>query len=253
MKYQSQGKQLTIDDFRSSLEHLPKSNRWIRMGDELPWGEIEKIYNSKLNNVNIGAGNKPARLVVGALIIKHKMCLSDQETIWAIQENPYMQYLLGLSEFTDQPVFDPSLFVTIRKRLDIKDLTLFTKELVKMNQDNRKSKVDKDDDSSPDNDFTDGQGRLHKGDLKIDATCSDAEVRYPTDIDLLNDGTRVLNRYIDKLCTKFDLLHPITFAKQSRKVFLEVIKRKRKSKRLIKDAKSKMLTYLYRDIQSFPI
>ena len=73
--------------------------------------------------------------------------------------------------------------------------------------------------------------------LKIDATCSDAEVRYPTDIDLLNDGTRVLNRYIDKLCTKFDLLHPIPFAKQSRKVFLEVIKRKRKSKRLIKDAK----------------
>lgn len=251
MKYQSQGKQLTIDDFRSSLEHLPKSNRWIRMGDELPWGEIEKIYNSKLNNVNTGAGNKPARLVVGALIIKHKMCLSDQETIWAIQENPYMQYLLGLSEFTDQPVFDPSLFVTIRKRLDIKDLTLFTKESVKISQDNRKSKVDKDDDSSPDDDFTDGQGRLHKGDLKIDATCSDAEIRYPTDIDLLNDGTRVLNRYIDKLCTKFDLLHPITFAKQSRKVFLEVIKRKRKSKRLIKDAKSKMLTYLYRDIQSF--
>jgi len=26
----------------------------------------------------------------------------------------YMQYMLGLKEFTNKPVFDPSLFVTIR-------------------------------------------------------------------------------------------------------------------------------------------
>lgn len=36
MKYSSQGTQLTIDDFRSSLAHLPKSNRWVKMGDNLP-------------------------------------------------------------------------------------------------------------------------------------------------------------------------------------------------------------------------
>ncbi len=190
-------------------------------------------------------------MVVGALIIKHKMCLSDQETIWAIQENPYMQYWLGLSEFTDQPIFDPSLFVTIRKRLDIKDLNLFTKELIKLNQHNGKPKADQEDNNTQDDDFTDSQSRLHKGDLKIDATCSDAEIRYPTDIDLLNDGSYVLNRYMDQLCSKFGLLRPITFTKQSRKVFLEVIKRKRKRKGLIKASKSKMLAYLYRDIQSF--
>ena len=39
-------------------------------------------------------------------------------TIQAIQENPYMQYLLGLSKFTEKPVFVPELFVLIRKRLD---------------------------------------------------------------------------------------------------------------------------------------
>ncbi|EXY49748.1 transposase [Bacteroides fragilis] len=32
-----------------------------------------------------------------------------------IRENPDMQYLCGLSEFTDKPIFAPSLFVTIRK------------------------------------------------------------------------------------------------------------------------------------------
>lgn len=38
-------------------------------------------------------------------------------TIQAIQEYPYMQYLLGLSKFTEKPVFVPELFVLIRKRL----------------------------------------------------------------------------------------------------------------------------------------
>ncbi len=38
--------------------------------------------------------------------------------VQAIQENPYMQYLLGLSKFTEKPVFVPELFVLIRKRLD---------------------------------------------------------------------------------------------------------------------------------------
>ena len=51
-------------------------------------------------------------------IVKHVENLSDEKTIQAIQENPYMQYLLGLSKFTEKPVFVPELFVLIRKRLD---------------------------------------------------------------------------------------------------------------------------------------
>lgn len=41
-----------------------------------------------------------------------------EKSIQAIQEYPYMQYLLGLSKFTEKPVFVPELFVLIRKRLD---------------------------------------------------------------------------------------------------------------------------------------
>ena len=240
MKYKSQGSQLTIDAFRSSLDGLSKSNRWVQLGDSIPWYEVERLYNLKLNNKRTGAGNKPARLVVGALIIKHKMNLSDEETILAIQENPYMQYMLGLSEFSDKPVFDPSLFVTIRKRLQIEDLNSFTLSLMKAGK--------KENDASDNNDNNDD---THNGDIKIDATCSDAEVRYPTDIDLLNDGSRVINRYIDKLCRKHSLGHPVTFFKQSRMAFLHVIKHKKKSRKMIKECKSQMLSYLIRDIRSF--
>ena len=80
MKYFSQNiKQLTLDTFRSSLESLPKDNRWIKIADSLPWHEIENLYNARLNNMERGAGNKPARMIIGALIIKHRMVLSDDE------------------------------------------------------------------------------------------------------------------------------------------------------------------------------
>ena len=90
--YASHNKQLSLDLFRSSFEGLDKSNRWVSMGDLLPWAELEREYNSRLNNSVKGAGNKPARLIIGAMIIKHKLCLSDIETIELIRENPYMQY-----------------------------------------------------------------------------------------------------------------------------------------------------------------
>ena len=132
MKYSSQHKQLSIDVFHSSLSELSKENRWVKLGDSLPWDEIEKIYNRRLNNTHGGAGNKPARMIIGAVLIKHKMNLSDEETIQAIRENPYMQYMLGLKEFSDKPVFDSSLFVTIRKRIGKDDFNDMSESLLKL-------------------------------------------------------------------------------------------------------------------------
>ena len=136
MKYTSQNKnkQLTLDMFRSSFEDLDKHNRWVVLGDMLPWAALEKVYNSKLHNDERGAGNKPARMVIGAMVIKHKLNLSDEETIQIIRENPYMQYMCGLSELTDKPIFDPSLFVTVRKRISEEEINEMTTKLLKEEQ-----------------------------------------------------------------------------------------------------------------------
>lgn len=111
--------QLTFDEMKGSLERLPKTNRWVILGDTLPWPEFEKLYSKRLNNADSGASNIPARTVIAALIIKHRLNLSDRETVDTIRENPYMQYMCGLNEYSDQRIFDPSLFVTIRKRISI--------------------------------------------------------------------------------------------------------------------------------------
>ena len=134
--YASHNKQLSLDLFRSSFDGLDKSNRWVSMGDLLPWPELEREYNSRLNNSDKGAGNKPARLILGAMLIKHKLCLSDIETIELIRENPYMQNMCGLSEFTDKPIFDPSLFVTIRKRISEEELNEMNRRIEALERNN---------------------------------------------------------------------------------------------------------------------
>lgn len=237
--------QMTFDEMKCSLASLPKTNRWVKMGDTLPWAEFEKHYNKHLKNDSVGASNKPGRMCIAALIIKHKMNFSDEETILAIQENPYMQYMCGLTEYTDQPIFDPSLFVTIRKRITIEDINDMTLDMVRKAQ---KGKKKDDDNKSDGEDGKPDDSKTQPMDLKVDATCADAEVRYPTDIDLLEDGSKFVDRLMDKVCDIRGVRKPRTERERIRQEYLRVIKRKTKSGKLLKEAIGRILPLLYRDI-----
>lgn len=260
MKYTSHLKQLSVDMFRSSFDELDKNNRWVKLGDLLPWTELEKVYNSRLDNEVNGAGNKPARMIIGACIIKHKFSLSDEDTISIIQENPYMQYLCGLSEFTDKPLFDPSLFTTIRKRITIEEINKLTVELLNKElavKEARKIEEQKGDSEeqpatpSEDNgaEFTDSQNRTHKGVLKIDATCADAEVRYPVDADIIHDGCKIADRYIKKICEGLHIKKIRSCYSDAHSFYLELVKRKKKGAKLIRSTISAMLSYLSKDLR----
>ena len=265
MKYYTpQHKQLTLDLMRSSLDSLDKSNRWVQMGDLLPWADIEKEYNSRLGNKEKGAGNKPARMVVGAMMVKHKLGLSDQETIDIIRENPYMQYLCGLPEFTDTPIFDSSLFVTIRKRISEEEINTMTAKLLlkqqRMQEERRRQKEQEARDKGeepptpkvedPDAaEFTDSQGRKHKGILKIDATCADAEVRYPADASLLETSCRKIDEYTSRVCREFGVKGKNTHYKDARRAYLLLIKQKVKKGRLMKDTIGYLLNCLTKDLR----
>ena len=74
---------------------MSKSNHRVKPADILPWNKIEKEYNKLLKNRHNGAGNKPDRIVVGALIVKHVESLSDKKAIQTIQKNPTCNICLG--------------------------------------------------------------------------------------------------------------------------------------------------------------
>ena len=65
MKYYSHYRIHDLFELQESLSGLSKSNRWVKLGDCLPETKIEKEYNKRLRNSHCGAGNKPARMVVG--------------------------------------------------------------------------------------------------------------------------------------------------------------------------------------------
>ena len=99
-------------------QELDFENRWVKYSNIIPWDELNHFYTSRMHQT-MGAGIKDARIVLGAIIIKHHENLSDEGTIESIQENLYMQYFLGLPSFKKDAVFAPSLFVEIRKRLGL--------------------------------------------------------------------------------------------------------------------------------------
>ena len=134
-------KQLSIEDFQHPFgKSLNPNNKWVLLSNAIDWDLFATYYYEKMSRKR-GAPSKDARLVLGSLIIKHMCNLSDQATIEMIQENIYMQYFVGLSSFSWDPIFDASLFVSIRKRLSKSLLDNIVVSMIKGETDFVKKKV----------------------------------------------------------------------------------------------------------------
>ncbi len=113
-------KQLEFKDFYLPFGGKLKSdNRWVRLSKLIPWDDVETLYSRNFSSNGMGAPAKSARMALGASIIKERMGSSDEETIEQIAENPYMQYFLGLSEYSNDAHLDSSMFVHFRKRFSL--------------------------------------------------------------------------------------------------------------------------------------
>ena len=124
MYRQESSKQFNFEDFYLPFGgHLDPNNRWVRLADLIPWDEFEKSYADQFAQSGQGAPAKPFRLALGALIIKEKLGITDDETVEQIRENHYLQYLVGMEGYKDEELFDPSMMVHFRKRITPEMLT----------------------------------------------------------------------------------------------------------------------------------
>lgn len=84
----------------------------------------------------------------------------------------------------------------------------------------------------------------------MDATCAPADIRYPTDLSLLNEAREKTEKTIDILHENQPetLPKPRTYRKRARKDYLAVAKKKRRSYKIIRKAIRKQLGYLQRNI-----
>jgi hypothetical protein len=95
---------------------LSEDNRWVIMANLIPWSSFEEEY-AKNFAAEMGAPALPFRMALGALIIKEKLGISDRETVEQIKENPYLQYFIGRSAYSNEAPFDASLLVKFRERI----------------------------------------------------------------------------------------------------------------------------------------
>lgn len=245
--------QLSLSLFKHPFEQeLEKENRWVKLAALVPWDELAGVYSRKLQP-DSGRLTVDIRTVLAALIVKHKLRLDDRGTIEMIQENIYLQYFCGLKIFTIKKVFDPSLFVDIRKRLGSKEFDAFNSlvieksEQIKPHQARIKKKIN--DAHQADSDKTPPCSPGNRGTLKVDATVADQEIKFPTDVGLLNVSREKLEMIIDLLFHKdHDGTKPRTYRRMARKDFLNLAKKKRKSKKVIRKGIKAQLQYVKRDL-----
>lgn len=242
---------------------LNKNNRWVKLAAIIPWWEFEDRYAACFKSFGKGEKALTVRVALGALLIQTKLGMSDREIVDQIMENPYLQYFLGYERYDDsKPPFDASLMVHFRKRLT-KDILIEINDLIAKQAaaEAMPKKKDKDGDSDKgsgdsgsDCSNTDNKDTTAENDncgfLLLDATCAPSDIRYPTDLRLLNEAREKLEEIID-------VLHepdtgkenkPRTYREKARKEYLSVEKQRKKHKKEIRKAVRKQLGYLKRDL-----
>jgi IS5 family transposase len=144
-------------------------NRWVKMAQIIPWDEFESEYAANFPTAH-GAPAKSFRMALGALIIKEKLGISDRPRVEQIRENPYLQYFIGQSSYSNELAFDPSLLVHFRQRISPNLINKVNERMVEKIRSITPVKSEKKKDSDAQNESP------NRGKLIIDATC--AERRY---------------------------------------------------------------------------
>ncbi len=204
---------------------LDQKNRWLKIREMIPWEDLEEKYCGYFSN--IGRPGKDGRMIIGLLLLKHMTDRSDEEVRMELQENVYWQAFCGLEQFEVKSLLDSSSLTKLRKRLGVK----FIKEMEELTY---AVLIDK---------------RIIKGKgMVVDGTVFPQKVKYPNDVGLLNDVREWIVEQIKKINKKTGKKIR-TYCRSARKVYLNFVKKKQKTKKMIKRAKREMLQYVRRNMK----
>ena len=260
--YRHNVKQLSFEDFCLPFSgHLRGDNRWITLAELIPWDMVEEIYVSQLRS-DFGAPAHSARMAFGSLLIKERLGLSDEETVAQITENPYLQYFIGLQEFQKDAPFDASQMVYFRRRFPADAVDRINEAIAgaQVRAQLKESDTSRDTNDDPPDDTGSGQrGEQEQpqetiknhGKLLVDATCTPADVAYPTDLNLLNTAREKAEKIIDTLhAARTDgAPKPRTYRQKARRQYLAVARTKRPGRKKVRKAIGQQLRFLQRDLE----
>ena len=183
--------------------------------------------------------------------------------LWATR-----QFFLGFAGYSSKAPFDPSMMVHFRKRFSEEDLNRINELIAERGKAlvmEAVASLPDDDSDDPDagsfeqillDNFVkpaDWPENKNWGTLTIDASCTPADITYPTDLKLLNEARESTERIIDDLCSQNSKLRkykPRYDRGRARAAFLNVAKQKKPRRRKIKAAIRRQLDYLQRNLDA---
>mgnify|MGYP002624681418 FL=1 len=245
--------QIAFTDFNQPIGmKMNPDNRWVKKAAMIPWNEIEEKY-ATLFPSNTGNVAKPLRMALGSLLIQQQLHFPDEELVEEIRENPYFQYFIGLPGYVDAIPFVPSLLVEFRKRLSADIMIEINEMIIAYNMPG--------DDSGDNNGNSSNSGTgenaaivegydttKNSGTLIIDATCAPQNIKYPQDINLLNEAREKLEKLIKKICKEQNWYVPRMYRKRARKDYLNLAKCRKRPAKKVRAAIKKQLNYVSRDL-----
>ncbi len=246
----NRSQQLEFPDFYLPFSgQLDPENRWIQLARLVPWPLAEEIYHEDLCE-DFGAPIVPSRTALGALLVKERLGLTDRETVDAIQENPYLQFFIGLEEFTQEKPFDASLMVDFRKRFGEEGMRRIA-EAIALPSLPEDTEEDQNDDEGETPPADSPPTTANRGQLIADATCAPADIRYPTDVSLLNEAREKTDALVDRLHEPLvgKEPRPRTYRQKARRQFVAFAKRKKPGRHKIRQANRQQLGYLKRNLR----
>jgi hypothetical protein len=256
IRYTSQH-QLRFIDFKTPFEQsLSPDNRWVILASVIPWDDLARVYHRQMSS-DMGRGTIDTRVVIGALIIKHMLKLDDREVVHTLQENIYLQYFVGYSSFQTKIAFDPSLLVAFRKRMGLLEFDEWSLSIIKqietfesaqLNEqvsEEPKDKTDRTDKTKPESALPISL----QDTLIIDTTVAEQKIKYPTDLDLLNDVRVFTESLIDAFYELSPLkIKPRSYRENARKDYLNAALKRKKSQKVVRKAIKKQLGYVERNL-----
>jgi len=253
--YQStEGQLLLPDDFFLPFGgKLDKNNRWILLASLVPWQRIETLYAKSFKKSIRGETALTIRVALGSLLIQERGQHSDRETLLQISENPYLQYFIGLAGYENHEPFHHSLLSHFRKRLnptillEVNEWIAIAAAKEEQKQNGPKNK-DKTDPPSPSSNVP--AEEKNQGTLLLDATCTPADISYPTDLSLLNEAREKLENIIDLLHAPHVgvSIKPRTYREKARKLYLQITKQRRIGYPKMRKAIGRQLAFVSRNL-----
>jgi hypothetical protein len=231
---------------------LDLKNAWVKLVEIIPWEAFEEKYAETFKDSTTGNPAKPARMAIGTLIVKERYGFSDDDILEEIRMNPYLQYFIGLPEFTHEAPFDQSVITRFRKRVTKEMLAEINDIIIDQNKGNEEpGNPSQEGSSSGEGNPADeavGEGG-NEGTLILDATCAPQNIRYPRDLSLLNEAREKLEEMIDTVhkAGLWEGEKPRTYREQARGDYLRFARNRKPTQKLVRKSVRKQLGYVRRD------